>query len=50
MTWIIRCWFVRGAGRESEGPGPFIVVTPPLFRLDALQSSRLRIVRTRGVS
>lgn len=32
---------------DQKGPAPF-VVTPPLFRLDALQSSRLRIVRTGG--
>lgn len=30
---------------NQKDPAPF-VVTPPLFRLDALQSSRLRIVRT----
>lgn len=24
------------------------IITPPLFRLDALQSSRLRIVKTEG--
>ncbi|MEL3143508.1 fimbria/pilus periplasmic chaperone [Escherichia coli] len=33
---------------NQKDPAPF-VVTPPLFRLDALQSSRLRIVRTGGV-
>lgn len=32
---------------NQKDPAPF-VVTPPLFRLDALQSSRLRIVRTGG--
>ncbi len=31
--------------RKAKAP---FVVTPPLFRLDALQSSRLRIVRTGG--
>ncbi|MCZ5740328.1 fimbria/pilus periplasmic chaperone [Escherichia coli] len=33
---------------DRKGKAPF-VVTPPLFRLDGLQSSRLRIVRTGGV-
>ncbi|EOT0190030.1 fimbria/pilus periplasmic chaperone [Escherichia coli] len=32
---------------DQKSPAPF-VVTPPLFRLDGLQSSRLRIVRTGG--
>lgn len=32
---------------DQKSRAPF-VVTPPLFRLDALQSSRLRIVRTGG--
>lgn len=32
---------------DQKTPAPFII-TPPLFRLDALQSSRLRIVRTGG--
>ena len=33
---------------DKKGKAPF-VVTPPLFRLDAHQSSRIRIVRTGGV-
>ncbi|HAM3921902.1 TPA: fimbria/pilus periplasmic chaperone [Escherichia coli] len=33
---------------DQKSHAPF-VVTPPLFRLDGLQSSRLRIVRTGGV-
>ncbi|HAY0106628.1 fimbria/pilus periplasmic chaperone [Escherichia coli] len=33
---------------DRKGKAPF-VVTPPLFRLDGLQSSRLRIIRTGGV-
>lgn len=33
---------------DRKGKAPF-VVTPPLFRLDGLQSSRIRIVRTGGV-
>lgn len=32
---------------DQKSPAPF-VVTPPLFRLDGQQSSRLRIVRTGG--
>lgn len=32
---------------DQKNSAPF-VVTPPLFRLDALQSSRIRIVRTGG--
>lgn len=36
---------VLAEDRKSQAP---FVVTPPLFRLDALQSSRLRIVRTGG--
>ncbi|EHO3245598.1 fimbria/pilus periplasmic chaperone, partial [Escherichia coli] len=32
---------------DQKGAAPFVVI-PPLFRLDALQSSRLRIVRTGG--
>lgn len=33
---------------DQKSRAPF-VVTPPLFRLDGLQSSRLRIVRTGGI-
>ncbi|EFB7601820.1 TPA: fimbria/pilus periplasmic chaperone [Escherichia coli] len=33
---------------DRKGKAPF-VVTPPLFRLDDFQSSRLRIIRTGGV-
>lgn len=32
---------------DQRTPAPF-VITPPLFRLDALQSSRLRIIQTGG--
>ncbi len=32
---------------DRKSPAPF-VVTPPLFRLDGLQSTRLRIIRTGG--
>lgn len=34
-------------GEDLETPAPF-VVTPPLFRLEAAQQNRLRIVRTGG--